>query len=171
MNQIDVDPEVQRAIERHRRVPSESENDILRRVLAIAAWAPRRPVLETPGPTGTRRRGQWAVELLGETIPAANLKAAWRTLLDALDVRFPEFLSDFAEEEGRTRRFVARSPGELYAAAPHLARRHAEPLAGGWYYDSNVSAAQVARRARIAARLCGLRYGRDLRILESLREI
>lgn len=133
---------------------------------------PVRPALAAAPPiAGTRRRGQWTVEIQGERLPAPNLKLAWRTLLEALDERFPDFLSDFAEEKGRSRHYVARSPGQLFAASPHLAKRHAEPLGAGWYFDSNVSAAQVSRRARIAARLCGLHYGRDLRILENLREI
>ena len=77
----------------------------------------------------------------------------------------------FAEEGGRSRRFVARTGTQLYPASPHLAKRHSALLAPGWYFDSNVSAVQVARRARVAARICGLRYGADVRILENLREI
>ena len=37
--------------------------------------------------------------------------------------------------------------------------------------ENDILRRQVARRARIAARLCGLRYGRDLRILDNLREL
>ena len=89
----------------------------------------------------------------------ANLKQAYRILLRELAMAHPHFLEAFAGEKGRARRFVARVPAALYGRSPHLARRHAEPLAGGWYFDSNLSAEQVARRARIAARLCGLCYG------------
>ena len=71
---------------------------------------------------------------------------------------------------GASRRFVARTPAALYDKSPHLAR-HAEPLVDGWYFDSNLSAARVAKLARIAARLCGLHYGSDVRILDNLREI
>jgi hypothetical protein len=109
----------------------------------------------------------------GERLCAANLKLAYRTLLETLDSLYPDFLPAFAEEKGRSRsrRFVARTRGQLYAASPHLAERHAALLESGWYFDSNVSAVQVARRARIAARICGLRYGTEVRILENLREI
>jgi negative regulator of replication initiation len=170
-----VDGEVRRLIERHRRSASESGNDILRRILPLvpAAPAPRASLAATasPPPPGTRRRGQWAVEIEGERIAAANLVSAYRTLLEALDRLHPDFLALFAEEKGRRRSFVAPTPAALYPASPHLAKRHAEPLAAGWWFDSNVSTVQVARRARIAARLCGLRYGAQLRILEGLREI
>lgn len=125
----------------------------------------------SPSPPRTRRRGQFAVEVRGERILAANLKLAYKALLEALDSKYPDFLAAFAEETGRSRRFVARSQAELYAASPHLAKRHAMLLRPGWYFDSNVSAVQVARRARIAARVCGLRYGAEVRILDNLREI
>lgn len=175
MRQIGIGVEVHRLIERHRRALSESENDILARILPLVpvARAPAESlaVAAAPAPRGTRRRGQWAVEVRGERVPAANLKSAYRTLLEILDTRYPDFLADFAEEKGRRRRFVARAPAQLYPASPHLAKRHAAPLGAGWHYDTNVSTVQVARRARIAARICGLRYGRDVRILENLREI
>ena len=176
MRRIEIDEEVGRLIERHRRSGSESENGILRRVLGLAApvreSAPSLAVSAAEPPPGTRRRGQFTVEVSGERLPAANLKSAYRTLLEALDSRFPDFLESFAEEhKQRRRRFVARTAASLYPASPHLAKRHAEPLGAGCFFDSNVSTVQVARRARIAARLCGLRYGSDVRILEALREI
>jgi hypothetical protein len=170
---IEIDVDVHRAIERGRRGLGESENEILRRLLLPArkpgAW---------PGPGRTtgaadaepRRRGLWSVEIGGRRIAAANLKDAYRVLLAALHSAHPGFLETFAQEKTFGRRFVARSPAGLYGRSPHLAV-HAQPLGGGWYFDSNLSAAQVATRARIAARLCGLFYGSDVRILDNLREI
>jgi negative regulator of replication initiation len=173
--QVGIDEEVRRLIERHRLSLTESENDILRRVLPRVPPAPPLPgalaAAASPPPRGTRRRGQWTVEVQGERIAVANLKAAYRALLEILHSRHPDFLAAFAEEKGRRRLFVARTPAQLYPASPHLAKRHAAPLASGWYFDTNVSTTQVARRARVAARLCGLRYGADVRILENLREI
>ncbi|HEX8307206.1 MAG TPA: hypothetical protein VF645_02165 [Allosphingosinicella sp.] len=196
LKQVGIDVEVNRMIEAHRRGFSESANDILRRVLPFvpppgASQAPiathdgSAPAARAPGQwaldghvesartasAGTRSRGQWAVEIEGRRIPVPNLKAAYRTLLLSLEERHPDFLSRFAEEKGRSRRFVAQTPGGLYTASPHLAKKHAEPLVDGWYFDSNLSTDQAARRSRIAARLCGLRYGADVRILENLREI
>jgi hypothetical protein len=117
-----------------------------------------------------RSRGLWTVELGGRRIPAANLKHAYRLLLGELQAAHPGFLDAFAREKTPGRRFVARAPADLYGRSPHLAR-HAQPLGGGWYFDSNLSLTQVAKRARIAARLCGLPYGSDVRILDNLREI
>lgn len=170
---VAIDAEVRRLIERHRWSPGESGNDILRRILPRVPPAPVASLAATasPPPPGTRGRGQWTVEIAGERIAAANLKSAYRILLEALDRLHPAFLDLFAEEKGRRRRFVARTPAALYPASPHLAARHAEPLAPGWWFDSNVSIVQVARRSRVAARICGLRYGTEIRLLEGLREI
>jgi len=173
---IAVDLDVHRAIERARLALGESDNDILRRLLLSPGGARRSPT--SPGEAGSglrgpaRRRGLWSVEIAGRRLPAANLKHAWCLLLGELDAAYPHFLEELAAEKERTRRAVARTPAALYGPrAAHLARRHAFPLAGGWYVDTNLSAAQVAKRARIAARLCGLHYGSDVRILDNLREI
>lgn len=172
--QIAIDLEVHRAIERARLGLGESENDILRRLVLSPPGTrpPRTPPAAGPRAAAgrARNRGLWTVEIAGRRIPAANAKQAYRILLRELAAAHPHFLEAFAEEAGRARRFVARSPAALYARSPHLAH-HAEPLAEGWYYDSNLSAARIARLARVAARLCGLHYGSDVRILDNLREI
>jgi negative regulator of replication initiation len=173
---VEIDVAVHRAIERGRHALGESENDILRRLLLGTGrradggrGAPAGGAARAPGQV--RSRGLWTVEIGGRRIAAANLKQAYRRLLLELDAAHPQFLEAFAVEKGRTRHFVARTPAALYGSAAHLAGRHAEPLASGWYFDTNLSAAQVAKRARIAARLCGLLYGQDVRILDNLREI
>jgi hypothetical protein len=175
LRRIGIDLDVQRAIEQARISFGECENDILRRLL-LAARRGRTgppPRAAAPGPVRgePRRRGLWTVEVGGQKIPAANLKHAYRTLLRELEAAHPHFLDAFAQERSRGRRFVARTPAGLFGRSPHLARRHAELLVGGWYFDTNLSADQVARRARVAARLCGLHYGSDVRILDTLREI
>jgi hypothetical protein len=104
-------------------------------------------------------------------VPTSNLKSAYRTLLLLLHERHPNFLQAYSEERARARRFVARAPRDLYLNSPELAKHHAKPLTAGWYFDTNLSTDQVARRARIATRLCGLSYGKDVRILNNLEEI
>lgn len=170
---IEIDLDVHRAIERARLALGEKENEILRRLLLPAPAGQKRPRTDdgarrAPGPS--RGRGLWSVEFGGRRIPATNLKHAYRILLRELAAAYPHFLEAFAAEEGRARRYVARNPAALYKRSPHLAR-HAEPLGDGWYYDSNLSTARAGRLARIAARLCGLLYGSDVRILDNLREI
>ena len=174
MKQIGIDVDVHRSIEQARRSFSETENDILRRLLCSNP-APRpvtRPVAPSPlGTAATRSRGLWTVEIKGTRTPAANLKDAYKTLLIQLGSLAPDFLESFAKEKSRSRRFVAREPGQLYASSPHLAAEHARLLKDGWYFDTNLSTEQVSTRVRVAARLVGLKYGRDVRIMENLREI
>ncbi|HWH22520.1 MAG TPA: hypothetical protein VNT25_04405 [Allosphingosinicella sp.] len=174
MKQIGIDIEVNATIERHRRTFSESENDILRRLLlddnkTAPARAPDLSCMR--GQPGERSTGRWTVDLEGQRVPAANLKGAYRTLLLLLAERYPQFLEKFSQERARSRRFVARSPQQLYLASPGLAKDHAKPLTDGWFFDTNLSTDQVARRVRIAARLCGLQYGKDLRLLNNLEQI
>jgi len=169
--QVEIDLDVHRAIERARAALGESDNDILRRLLLAPGGKPaKRAVPQARASGAVRSRGLWSVEIAGRRLPAANLKQAYRLLLRELAAAYPHFLEDFAREKERTRRFVARLPADLYGRSPHLAR-HAQPLGGSWYFDSNLSAVQIAKRARIAARLCGLHYGSDVRILDNLKEI
>jgi hypothetical protein len=203
MKRIGIDLEVNAAIQASRRSFSESENDILRRLLlnGAAKEAPRRgsapegleaepgerstgrwTMEAEPGERSTgrwtmeaepgeRSTGRWTVEVQGERVAAANLKGAYRTLLLILAQREPDFLQRYAEESSRSRRFIARAPRDLYLATPELAKDHAKPLTDGWYFDTNLSTDQVARRIRIAARVCGLRYGSDVRLLNNLEQI
>ena len=173
MKSIDIDVQVNAAIETRRRSFGETPNDILRRALIEGEPAlPKAPDVELPPQTpGERVTGRWTVELLGNRIPATNLKGAYRLLLLLLRDHDRDFLNRFSKEQARSRRYVARSPADLYISSPKLAKQHAKPLADGWYFDTNLSTDQVARRIRIAARLCNLRYGKDVRLLNNLEEI
>jgi negative regulator of replication initiation len=188
MKTIEIDLEVNAAIERCRHSFGESANDILRRRLLAQEDKEQdkqqdkqqdkgRPLetssvdLESVEEPGERITGRWTVELSGRRVATSNLKGAYRTLLLLLHDRDPNFLQAYSEERARARRFVARAPTDLYLNSPKLAKDHAKPLTAGWHFDTNLSTDQVARRARIAARLSGLRYGRDVRILNGLEEI
>lgn len=182
LKQIEIDVDINRLIEEGRRSFDESENDILRRILLADRAAQQREAAAPPPPPPfppavaeqdepRRVRGNWAVEYQGEMLPAANLKDAYRTLLLRLADDFPNFLDEFASFGSRSRRFVARTPHELYANSPHLTTTHARILGHGWFYDTNLSADQISQRARVAARICGLNYGSDIKVMSNLVEI
>ncbi len=174
LKQIGIDIDINGVIERHRRTFSETENDILRRLLLLDSpkQAPRSPMKDPQvAQAPVRQRGLWSVELHGERCPALNLKGAYRSLLLKLQNLDSAFLQRFSLEQSRSRRFVSRRPKELYLASPNLAEDHAELLIDGWYFDTNLSTEQVAKRIRVAARLCNLKYGRDVRILNNFQEI
>ena len=176
MKTIEIDLDVNAAVEKERLSFEETANDILRRLLLSVHDGGRPPDksavdLEAAEEPGERVTGRWTVELSGKRVSASNLKSAYRTLLLLLQERHPNFLQAFSEERARARRFVARAPRDLYFNSPDLAKHHAKPLTAEWYFDTNLSTDQVARRARVAARLCGLKYGREVRILNGLEEI
>jgi len=172
LRQIEIDVDVHRVIEQARQSFAQSDNDILRELLLGRPPVPIQRTRHgtTSAPTA-RTRGLWSVEVTGEWEPASNLKDAYRTLLLKLDTIAPGFMERFASERSRSRRFVAREPADLYNSSPHLAADYAQPLRDGWYFDTNLSAEQVATRARIASRVAGLLYGRDVKLMENLKVI
>ncbi len=175
LKQIGIDVDVNGVIESNRQSFTETENDILRRLLMPAADESRRSRPAVPladlDSGAVRARGRWAIVRGTNRRPASNLKEAYRLFLLQLHEEFPDFLERFADEQARSRRFVARSPTDLYLKSPALARHHAKPLADGWFFDTNLSTDQVARRVRVAARICGLRYGTDLMLLNNMEQI
>lgn len=173
LKKIEIDVDVHRAIETARRSFPESENEILRRLLLDRTPRPTAPSNKPKKPAAdrVRSRGLWSIEVNGEREPVANLKEAYRALLLKLNETSPEFIERFASERSRSRRFVARRPGDLYLSSPHLAEKFARTLTDGWYFDTNLSSDQVSARVRAAARIAGMTYGRDIKLLENLRLI
>lgn len=164
--QIGIDVEVSRAIEANRLSFSETENDILRRMMT-GARPQRLPSPKFNPPIllqGKRNRGAWSVVVNGEKSAAASLTSAYQTMLLSLAGQDSGFLEKFSARRARTRLFVARRPEALYGNSPHLAIDFAKPLTDGWYFDTNLSLQQIAQRARAAAEVSGLRYGVDLYI-------
>jgi predicted type IV restriction endonuclease len=76
----------------------------------------------------------------------------------------PSFLERFAArpKHGRTRRYLARTPEELYPGRRDLAREHSFKLKSGWHVGTNVSHAQIERIIEMACEVSRVRYGKDL---------
>ena len=170
MKQISIDVEVSRVIESNRNSFSESENDILRRLLLAQTPSTNqsltRPALHHQE---SRRRGEWSVFLDGKEVRTANMKDAYCKMLLLLAERDQTFLQKFSQLKSRSRRYVARDARALFEASPHLAKDFAAELSPGWYVDINLSKQQVGQRARAAADTAGLKYGSGLRISEAGR--
>jgi hypothetical protein len=169
LKQIGIDVDVHRAIEGGRRTFSESENDILRRLLSIVQSQQAQPSFSSV--SIERSRGNWTVRIDGAASSAKNLKDAYCQFIAGLATRSPEFLIDFSQEKSRARKFVARRPDELYQNSPHLAADHAVEFLPGWYIDTNLSEEQVTRRIKVAARIAGLTYGPKTSILSGLKQL
>ncbi len=163
LKQIGIDVDVNREIEAHRTSFSESENEILRRMLLKQLDGRVRTTQQTKRTTteAHRNRGEWIVSFFGESHPAPNMKEAYKKLLVLLDERYPDFSQKFANRSSRSRLFISKNPEDIYGSAPHLAQDYAKPLVKGWYYDSNLSKEQVDTRLSVAAEVVNATLGKD----------
>ena len=172
MKQISIDVEVSRVVESNRNSFSESENDILRRLLLVLSPSAKSPPAVTAmHPQATKRRGAWSFFLEGNEIRTANMKDAYCKMLLMLAERDPNFLQLFSQLRSRSRRYVATDKRSLFEASPHLANDFAAELSPGWFVDTNLSKQQVSKRARAAAETAGLKYGSGMRIAEAGRTV
>lgn len=150
---------------------------------AVARFLSDRIVLSAPGQprppkptTRTHRRpppgsgGEALVhvgfELDGRFVRARSAREVMSKVFAMLAERDGTFLERFAAlpKHGRRRRYLARSPEELYPGRADLARDHSQEVQPGWWVGTNVSAARVEKIIRMACDVAGIRYGRDLRV-------
>lgn len=98
--------------------------------------------------------------------PCRSGKEVLVAVFEAFAQRDPTFLERFAArpKHGRTRRYLARSPEELYPGRPDLAREHSYRLTSGWYLGTNVSRAQIETIIEMACEVLPARYGKDLAV-------
>jgi predicted type IV restriction endonuclease len=122
--------------------------------------APRVPSANTKGPTAV----PVGFQLLGRVTECHNIRSVLVSALEALSERDPEFLDRFIAlpKHGRTRRYVARTPAELYPDRPDLTAEHSHQLKSGYWLGINISGRQVERILEIACQATDLRYGVDL---------
>ena len=100
----------------------------------------------------------------GRFTPCRNGREVLIAVFEALATRDPTFLERFAArpKHGRTRRYLARSPDELYPGRPDLAREHSFKLQSGWHVGTNVSHAQIERIIEMACEVSRVRFGKEL---------
>ena len=120
-----------------------------------AAAAPAAPVVPS-GPVGFQFDGQHH--------PARNAREVLVGVFEALASRDATFLERFAAlpKHGRKRRYLARTPEELYPGRPDLAHDHSARLASGWCLGINVSRAAIKRIIAMACTVAHLSFGREL---------
>jgi hypothetical protein len=82
-------------------------------------------------------------------------------VLTMLQQQDRHFLAEFAEEQGRIRRYVAHTPEELYPGKPHLAAQ-ARKIGPRWLMGTHYSRAGVEGIIKKACAVAGVRYGTDV---------
>jgi hypothetical protein len=126
---------------------------------------PRPPTPPSPSvaPVGSPPRSVGYI-VNGHHYTARNALDVLVSIFEILSQRDATFLERFAAlpKHGRTRRYLARSPEELYPGRPDLSREHSTQLSSGWWLGTNVSRAAIERIIKMACEVARINYGRDL---------
>lgn len=126
---------------------------------------PPAPAMRPPiAPPADVRLGGVGYTFEGRFTPCRNGREVLVAVFEALAKRDSTFLERFAArpKHGRTRRYLARSPEELYPGRADLAREHSFKLQSGWYVGTNVSHAQIERIIGMACEVSRVRFGKEL---------
>jgi hypothetical protein len=102
--------------------------------------------------------------LRGKTYAYANAKDAMVIVLRELaksDATFLERCSPHPHSQGRKRRYIARTPEELYPDREDL-RDCRESLPGGWLVATNLNNVLKKTIVRLAADVAGLEFGKEV---------
>lgn len=102
--------------------------------------------------------------LRGRSYDCSTAKEAMVVVLRELANADPSFLERCARDpaaQGRKRRYIARTPEDLYPDREDLRELYAE-LPGGWLVGTNLSNQIKRRIMSLAAKIAGLQIGRDL---------
>ena len=115
-------------------------------------------------PVPSSRLGGIGYSFDGRFVACRNGRDVLVSVFEALAKLDSTFLDRFAArpKHGRTRRYLAHSPEELYPGRPDLAREHFFRLESGWYVGTNVSHAQIERIIEMACEVSKVRYGKEL---------
>jgi hypothetical protein len=117
------------------------------------------PLIET---VPSHRRG--TLVLRSKNYPYTNAKDAMLIVLRELANTDPTFLERCAQHpdaQGRKRRYIARTPEELYPDRPDLQELR-ETLPGGWFVATNLNNVLKKTIIRLATDVARLRFGQDV---------
>jgi hypothetical protein len=130
---------------------------------------PLRPSVEIgarPGDLRTTGESSRAGKLIlrGKAYPYHNAKDAMVIVLRELAKGDPTFLercSQHPDAQGRKRRYIARTPEELYPDREDL-REMREALPGGWLVATNLNNILKKTIIKLATEVDGLSFGKDV---------
>jgi hypothetical protein len=123
--------------------------------------APARPAIA--GTNGESSRSGKLV-ILGKSHSYHNAKDAMVVVLRELAKTNPSFLEQCSlhpDAQGRKRRYIARSPEELYPDREDL-REMRETLPDGWLVATNLNNVLKKTIIRLATEVAGLTFGKDV---------
>lgn len=143
------------------------KDNISLRTASTPSTTPRLPLTPSTSvqPVGGRP-GSIGFTLNGQHHPARNAREVLISVFETLSQRDASFLERFAAlpKHGRTRRYLARTPEELYPGRPDLSREHSAKLNSGWWLGTNVSRAAIDRIIRMACEVARVNYAHELSV-------
>lgn len=102
----------------------------------------------------------------GQHHPGRNACDVMIQTFEALAARDPSFPERFAAlpKHGRKRRYLSKTPSELYPGRQDLCRDHSTKLESGWWISTNHGRTTIARIIEMACDVMGLGFGYDLTV-------
>lgn len=124
--------------------------------------APR--TMATPARQGASFHSSIGFVLDGQHHAGRNACDVMIKAFEALAARDSSFPERFAAlpKHGRTRRYLSKTPDELYPGRPDLCREHSTKLKSGWWVSTNHSRKTIGTIIEMACNVVGLRFGTDL---------
>jgi hypothetical protein len=122
------------------------------------------PSTPPPVPAIAEANRHGTLIILGRQHHYNNAKEAMLIVLRELAQKDPHFLercSQHPDAQGRKRRYIARTPEELYPDREDL-REMRESLPGGWFVATNLNNVLKKTIIRLAADVAGLSFGKDV---------
>jgi predicted type IV restriction endonuclease len=138
-------------------VPVEAPRNVFRRAEIPVMKQALQPDADEISRSGT-------LTLQGKDYPYNSAKEAMVIVLSELAKRDPSFLercSQRPDARGSKRRYIARTPEELYPDREDL-RYKREPLPGGWWVATNLNNVLKKTIIKLAAEVAGLTFGSDV---------
>lgn len=129
--------------------------------IAVEVTKPYNPVETPPSAQATVGNG---FTFAGAFHPARNAIDTLRQVFDALMRKDATFAERFASlpKHGRSRRYLARNPSDLYPGREDLARECSTELSSGWWLSTNHSRQSITKIVAMACDVAQLVYGKDL---------
>ncbi len=152
--------------------PTPEQLSARRTAAATKAAATRRErrLVDSPDAAVREVRGRRAqlpsrqLVIRGQKYNCSSAKDAMVTVLRTLAASDPSLLEKCAQHpgaQGRKRRYIARTPEELYPDREDLRDLHVK-LPGGWLVGTNISNSQKRKLIELAAKTAGLRPHEDI---------
>jgi len=145
-------------------------SDYLKANINISASGPSRlppspmtPASQKPSPGPI---GEIGFRLSGQWYSARNARDVLVKVFLKLNEHDPTFLERFAglPKHGSKRRYLARTPEELYPHRPELARKHSYELPNGWWLVVHLSKKAIEKNILMACQVAKINYGTELTV-------